>query len=141
MSLPVQVQLKYQLYWYALALALIALAASYALRRSPLGLALLAIKSDVDAAGDVGVSSVRLQDLVLFLSGMTMGICGGFYASYYSFIEPGDMFGFARSISFVLMGVIGGVGTLPRPALRARVFLLLRKSPIAPHPPPFLRLS
>src|SRR5205823_2266093 len=67
MSLPVQVQLKYQLYWYALALALIALAASYGLRRSPLVLALLAIKSDVDAAGDVGVSSVRLQDLVLFL--------------------------------------------------------------------------
>src|SRR5207245_7846762 len=71
MSLPVQVQLKYLLYWYALALALIALAASYALRRSPLGLALLAIKSDVDAAGDVGVSAVRLQDLVLFLSGIT----------------------------------------------------------------------
>src|SRR3989454_979355 len=140
MSLPVQVQLKYQLYWYALALALIALAASYALRRSPLGLALLAIKSDVDAAGDVGVSSVRLQDLVLFLSGMTMGICGGFYASYYSFIEPGDMFGFARSISFVLMGVIGGIGTIAGPAIGAVIFVLLRNSLIATYPQLYLGL-
>jgi len=140
MSLPVQVQLKYQLYWYALALALIALAASYALRRSPLGLALLAIKSDVDAAGDVGVSAVRLQDLVLFLSGMTMGVCGGFYASYYSFIEPGDMFGFARSISFVLMGVIGGIGTIAGPAIGAVIFVLLRNSLIATYPQLYLGL-
>ena len=140
MSLPVQIQLKYQLYWYALALALLALAASYALRRSPLGLSLLAIKSDVDAAGDVGVSSVRLQDLVLFISGMTMGICGGFYASYYSFIEPGDMFGFSRSISFVLMGVIGGIGTIAGPAVGALIYVLLRNALLASYPQLYLGL-
>ena len=140
MSLPVQANLKHQLYWYALALALIALAASYALRRSPLGLSLLAIKSDVDAAGDVGVSSVRLQDLVLFLSGLTMGVCGGFYASYYSYIEPNDMFGFLRSISFVLMGVIGGIGTIGGPAIGAVVFVLLRNNLIASFPQLYLGL-
>ena len=140
MSLPVQANLKYQLYWYALALAVIALVASYVLRRSPLGLSLLAIKSDVDAAGDVGVSSVRLQDLVLFLSGLTMGVCGGFYASYYSFIEPNDMFGFLRSISFVLMGVIGGIGTIGGPAIGAVVFVLLRNNLIASFPQLYLGL-
>ena len=87
-----------------------------------MGLSLLAIKSDVDAASDVGVSSTRLQDLVLFLSGSTMGLCGGFYASYFSYIEPGDMFGFDRSISWVLMGVIGGIGTIAGPALGAVIF-------------------
>jgi branched-chain amino acid transport system permease protein len=140
LSLPVQVELKHQLYWYGLALAALALLASYALRRSPLGLSLLAIKSDVDAAADVGVSSTRLQDLVLFLSGMTMGICGGFYASYFSFIEPGDMFGFDRSISFVLMGVIGGIGTIAGPALGAVVFVLLRQFLIASYPQLYLGL-
>jgi branched-chain amino acid transport system permease protein len=92
------------------------------------------------AAGDVGVSSVRLQDLVLFLSGLTMGVVGGFYASYYSFIEPGDMFGFARSISFVLMGVIGGIGTIAGPAIGAVVFVLLRNSLIASYPQLYLGL-
>jgi branched-chain amino acid transport system permease protein len=140
LSLPVQMDLKHQLYWYGLALAALALMASYALRRSPLGLSLLAIKSDVDAAADVGVSSTRLQDLVLYLSGMTMGICGAFYASYFSFIEPGDMFGFDRSISFVLMGVIGGIGTIAGPALGAVVFVLLRQFLIASYPQLYLGL-
>jgi branched-chain amino acid transport system permease protein len=130
-SIPVHADLKHQLYWYGLALAALALAASFALRRSPLGLSLLAIKSDVDAAGDVGVSSTRLQDLVLFLSGLTMGICGGFYGSFFSYIEPGDMFGFERSISYVLMGVIGGIGTIAGPALGAVVFVLLQQLLIA----------
>lgn len=140
LSIPVHVALKYQLYWYGLGLAAIALVASYALRRSPLGLALLAIKSDVDAASDVGVGSVRLQDLVLFLSGAMVGVCGSFYASYFSFIEPGDMFGFDRSISFVLMGVIGGIGTIAGPALGAVIFVLLRQYLIASYPQLYLGL-
>ncbi len=140
LSLPVSAGLKYQLYWYGLALAALALATSYLLRRSSLGLSLLAIKSDVDAAADVGVSSVRLQDLVLFLSGAMMGICGGFYASYFSFIEPGDMFGFDRSISWVLMGVIGGIGTIAGPALGAVIFVLLRQYLIASYPQLYLGL-
>jgi branched-chain amino acid transport system permease protein len=140
LSLPVSAGLKHQLYWYGLALAALALATSYLLRRSSLGLSLLAIKSDVDAAADVGVSSVRLQDLVLFLSGAMMGICGGFYASYFSFIEPGDMFGFDRSISWVLMGVIGGIGTIAGPALGAVIFVLLRQYLIASYPQLYLGL-
>lgn len=127
LSLPMRSNLKYELYWYGIVLAGLAVAASYALRRSPLGLSLLAIKSDVDAAGDVGVSATRLQDLVLFLSGLTIGICGSFYASYFSYIEPGDMFGFDRSISWVLMGVIGGIGTILGPALGAVIFVVVQQ--------------
>jgi branched-chain amino acid transport system permease protein len=134
LSLPVQPNLKHTLYWYGLVIAALAMAASYALRRSPTGLSLLAIKSDVDAASDVGVSSTRLQDLVLFLSGATIGVCGGFYASYFSYIEPGDMFGFDRSISWVLMGVIGGIGTIAGPALGAIIYVLLRQYLIASYP-------
>jgi branched-chain amino acid transport system permease protein len=140
MSLPVQGNLKHTLYWYGLVLAALALCASYALRRSPMGLALLAIKSDVDAASDVGVSATRLQDLVLFISGSTIGVCGGFYASYFSYIEPGDMFGFDRSISWVLMGVIGGIGTIAGPALGAIIFVLLRQYLIASYPQLYLGL-
>lgn len=140
LSLPVESDLKYKLYWYGLALAALALAASYALRRSSLGLSLLAIKGDVDAAADVGVGTVRLQDLMLFLSGATMGVCGGFYASYFSFIEPGDMFGFDRSISWVLMAVIGGVGTIAGPALGAAIFVLVRQKLIASYPQLYLGL-
>ncbi len=45
---------KYELYWYGLYLLAAAVAVSYWLRRSRIGLALSAIKEDVEAAGDLG---------------------------------------------------------------------------------------
>src|SRR5205085_9706399 len=54
------------------------------------------------------------------------------------FIEPGDMFGFQRSSSFVLMAVIGGVGTIVGPAFGAVVFVILRESLIATYPQLYL---
>lgn len=140
LMLPIHPELKYALYWYGLAFLTLVAVASYVLRHSRLGLGLLAIKSDADAAADVGVSVVFCQDLVLFLSATVVGIAGGFNASYFNFIEPTDMFGFDRSISFVLMAVIGGVGTVFGPVLGAVVFVLLRQFLIAKYPDLYLGL-
>jgi branched-chain amino acid transport system permease protein len=140
LSLPILPGFKRTLYWWALAfVALIALS-SYVIRKSRLGLALLAIRSDVDAAADVGVSPTLMQDFILFLSGAVTGVAGGIYASFFSFIEPNDMLGFDRSISFVLMAVIGGVGTIFGPVLGAIVFVLLRQFLIASYPQLYLGL-
>ena len=138
LSLPITQGLKAELYWWGLGLMGIVIAASYTLRKSTFGLGLLAIKSDVDAAADVGISPTLMQDIVLLLSGFTVGVCGAFYASYQSFIEPGDMFGFDRSISFVLMAVIGGVGTIVGPALGAVIFVMLRQYLIGSYPQLYL---
>ncbi len=140
LSLPIVAGGKEALYFWALAFAAIVTAASWAIRRSPLGLQLLAIKADVEAAGDVGVSSTFYQDLVFVLSGAVVGMSGALYASYFSFIEPNDMFGFDRSISFVLMCVIGGIGTVLGPVLGAIVFVLLRQFLLASYPQLYLGL-
>jgi branched-chain amino acid transport system permease protein len=140
LSLPIVAGGKEALYFWALALAAGAVVASWAIRRSGLGLQLLAIKADVDAAADVGVSATFHQDLVFAISGAVVGMTGGLYASYFSFIEPNDMFGFDRSISFVLMAVIGGVGTVLGPALGAVVFVLLRQFLLASYPQLYLGL-
>jgi branched-chain amino acid transport system permease protein len=140
LSLPIEAGQKYRLYWWALGLLALAVGASYAIRRSTLGLKLLAIKSDVEAAADCGVSLALHQDLVLALSAAVVGASGGLYASYFSFIEPGDMLGFDRSISFVLMAVIGGVGTILGPALGAIVFVLVRQYLLGSYPQLYLGL-
>jgi branched-chain amino acid transport system permease protein len=140
LSLPIDPDLKRQLYWWALGLVALVVIASWLLRRSTLGLQLLAIKADVDAAGDVGVSATFYQDLIFALSGLVVGVSGGLYASYFSFIEPNDMFGFDRSIAFVLMTVIGGVGTVLGPVLGAVVFVLLRQYLLASYPQLYLGL-
>ncbi len=140
LSLPIDAGAKQRLYWWGLGLVAIVVAASFVIRRSTLGLQLLAIKSDVEAAADVGVNATLYQDLVFVLSGLVVGITGGLYASYFSFIEPGDMFGFDRSIGFVLMAVIGGVGTIFGPVLGAIVFVLLRQFLLASYPQLYLGL-
>jgi branched-chain amino acid transport system permease protein len=140
LSLPLDGALKHRLYWWALGLCAAVAAASFLIRRSALGLQLLAIKADVEAAADVGVSATFNQDLMLVLSGATVGAAGGLYASYFSFIEPNDMFGFDRSISFVLMAVIGGIGTIFGPILGAVVFVLLREYLLASYPELYLGL-
>ena len=131
---------KFQLYWYGLYLLAAAVILSYWLRKSRIGLALLAIKEDVEAASDVGVNPSFYQDLVLFLSGTVVGVCGGFYASYQAFIDPLDMFSFERSISFVLIGVIGGIGTILGPAMGAIVFVVLQEFLLASYPQLYLGL-
>ena len=139
-SLPIDGDFKYQLYWWALALAALVAAASVLIRHGSLGLTLLAIKADADAAADVGISATFYQDLIFVLSGAVVGLSGGLSASYFSFIEPGDMFGFERSISFVLMAVIGGVGTSLGPVLGAVVFVLVRIYFLESYPQLYLGL-
>lgn len=134
LSLPIDVDLKHQLYWWALALAAAVAAASVVIRRSSFGLGLLAIKADVEAAADVGISATLYQDLIFVLSGAVVGLSGAIDASYYGFIEPSDMFGFERSIAFVLMAVIGGVGTALGPVLGAVVFVLVQTYLLASYP-------
>jgi branched-chain amino acid transport system permease protein len=140
LSLPIAPGGKAALYGWSLALAAGAVAASWAIRRSALGLQLLAIKADVEAAADAGVSATFHQDVVLVLSSAVVGVTGGLYASYFSFIEPGDLFGFDRSISFVLMCAIGGVGTVLGPVLGAVVFVLVRQFLLASYPQLYLGL-
>jgi branched-chain amino acid transport system permease protein len=140
LSLPLVPGGKEALYFWGLAFAAAVAIASFAIRHSALGLQLLAIKADVEAAADVGVSATFYQDLVFVLSGAVVGVSGGLYASYFSFIEPNDMFGFDRSISFVLMCVIGGVGTVLGPVLGAIVFVLLRQFLLASYPQLYLGL-
>ncbi len=140
LSLPIVAGGKEGLYLWGLGLAAAAIVASWAIRRSALGLQLLAIKADVDAAADVGVSATFYQDVVFVLSGAVVGVTGALYASYFSYIEPNDMFGFDRSISFVLMAVIGGVGTVLGPVLGAVVFVLLRQFLLASYPQLYLGL-
>jgi branched-chain amino acid transport system permease protein len=139
-SLPIELAMKRELYWWALAFLGIVVVASVAIRRSPLGLSLLAIKSDVEAAADVGVNPALYQDIVLFLSATAIGVTGGLYASFFIYIEPNDMFGFDRSIGFVLMAVIGGLGTILGPVLGAAVFVILREFLLASYPQLYLGL-
>jgi branched-chain amino acid transport system permease protein len=107
-----------------LAVAVVALAD--AVRRSPLGASLAAIRQDIDAAEALGIDSTRAKLLAHALSAAIVAVAGGLYAINFQYIAPGSVFDFRLSLSIVLMPIIGGVGTLAGPILGAVIFSWLQ---------------
>jgi len=104
------------------------------IRNSRIGLALLAIKEDQDAAEALGVPTIRYKLLAHGLGAIIVGIAGGLYAQYMFYIEPNNVFGFNLSISLLLMPVIGGLATLWGPVLGAIVFVVIQDTLMASFP-------
>lgn len=90
------------------------------LRRSDLGLALLAVRESETAAAALGVDVRRFKITAFVLGTFVAGIGGGLYAGYIGVIHPAD-FGFTLSVTILAMVAIGGMGTLWGPIMGALV--------------------
>ena len=112
-------------YYLALGMAVAALIACSALRRSALGHRWLAVREDAEAARAIGIDVMRTRlSAVLVSSGMT-ALAGVFYAFYYSSLFPGQIFDMSRSIDIMLAPIVGGIGTLVGPILGAFILVPL----------------
>lgn len=114
---------KLPFYYVVAALALFAMALTYALSRSRLGAYLLAIREDVDSAEAAGVDTVRTKVVALVLSAFVVGLAGGFYALYFRYIDPDAVFSIPLSVEMVFIAVVGGIATTGGPIVGA-VFLV-----------------
>jgi branched-chain amino acid transport system permease protein len=127
LNLPLAVPGKASFYWSGLALAIASLAVAAWVRSSRLGLALFAVRMNQSAAESLGVQSAVFKNVAHCLSAFLVGITAGLYVFYFSYVHPDQVFGFDLSIGMVLMGVIGGVGTLWGPVLGAFIFFPVRQ--------------
>jgi branched-chain amino acid transport system permease protein len=121
-------------YYTALGVATLAFLVSWYVMRSPLGLALRAIREDQDAAADLGVRPFHCKLLVHALSAFLTGMAGGAFARYTAYIHPDGVFAFATSISILLMSVIGGLGTLLGPIIGAVVYSIVQEEMVVNFP-------
>ena len=112
-----------RLYYLVLAIAILTIAASFAVTRSPFGKALVAIHSDEDAARHFGVNAARAKTHLFVLSGILASVAGSLFAHHMGYIAPDD-FGVLASVNLLVMLYLGGVGTIIGPALGA-VFMKL----------------
>jgi branched-chain amino acid transport system permease protein len=109
-------------YYYAmLLLALIGLAASWLIRRSKFGLGLLAIRDDEDKALAVGVPARAFKLTAFVISAALVGMIGGVYGYYVTYIYPQFVIDPLVGISMVLMVFLGGLGTLWGPVIGAMI--------------------
>jgi branched-chain amino acid transport system permease protein len=104
-----------------LVLALLALAISWWIRRSKFGLGLLAIRDDEDKALAVGVPAVTFKLTAFVVSAALVGMIGGVYGYYVTYIYPQFVIDPLIGISMVLMVFLGGLGTIGGPVLGALI--------------------
>lgn len=126
LNLPTVVPSKAWFYFAALVLAAGSFATAAWVRASRFGLGLQALRMDEEAAEDLGVRTALFKNLAHVLSAFIVGACGGLYATYFQYVHPDNVFGFAQSISLVLICLIGGLGTLWGPVLGGALFFLVQ---------------
>ncbi|HHV43003.1 MAG TPA: branched-chain amino acid ABC transporter permease [Clostridiaceae bacterium] len=96
----------------------------YTLIRSRHGRAILSIREDDIAAEASGVAVTRYKLIAFSLSAFFAGVAGGLYAHYQGVLEP-NFFDYNQSINFMVMVVLGGIGSLTGSVLAAFFLTLL----------------
>jgi branched-chain amino acid transport system permease protein len=107
--------------FYEAMLGLLALSVLMAwwIRRTKLGAGLLAIREDEDKAAAIGVRTSVYKILAFVASAVLVGVAGGVYAYFLTFIDPRGMFDILVSVQIVLACLLGGRGTIWGPVLGA----------------------
>jgi branched-chain amino acid transport system permease protein len=110
-------------YFLCLAVLIAGLWLTANLLRAPTGRAWVAIRDSEIAAQSMGVHLARYKTLAFAYSAALMGAAGALFAHKIGFLAP-DIFSVLLSIQFLLMVVVGGLGSL-HGALYGAVFVAM----------------
>jgi branched-chain amino acid transport system permease protein len=113
-------------FYYMIALSIIAVLISYWVRTSKFGLGLLAIREDEDAAEVMGIVAPNAKTWAYVLSAIVPGLIGVLFFFKNANIEPHDAFPLHTSIELIVMVMLGGQGTIFGPILGAAGYQSLR---------------
>lgn len=114
-------------YWLSLAGVVLAVAVTYWIMRSRLGLGFTAIRDDAVAAGSLGVRVTRSKRFVFVVAAMGCGLAGAMITANTLRVQPDSIFSVNYSVFMIFMVVIGGLGSIEGPILGAIVFFALQQ--------------
>jgi ABC-type branched-subunit amino acid transport system ATPase component/ABC-type branched-subunit amino acid transport system permease subunit len=110
---------NFPFYYSMLGLMVVTHLFSMWIRSTKFGTGLIAIREDERKAAAIGIHTVRYKVLSFVSSAVFLGVAGGIYAYYLTFIDPRGMFDILVSVSMVLAVLLGGKGTIWGPILGA----------------------
>ena len=116
---------KLPYYYLSFGLCAAAFATVWLLQRSRLGMRLLAVRDEPQAAQSLGIDVAWHKVIAFMISGAMMATAGTFFAQYVLVIDPDRVFNLEISVLALLMAVLGGAGTLWGPALGAVILVPL----------------
>lgn len=88
------------------------------------GKALLAIREDEIAAESIGINTTRYKVIAFTIGAFFAGIGGGLFAHLMAYLHT-NSFTFLRSIDFIMMVVLGGLGSITGSILAAILLTIL----------------
>ena len=115
------------LFYSALGLACITLAGTFALLRSRIGLALMAIRDNESGAASVGIAVSRNQMAAFLISAAICGAGGGLYYLSVLYVDPSGAFDINWQIRLLFIVIVGGVGTIEGPLIGTLLYFGLRE--------------
>ncbi len=96
--------------------------------KSKAGFYFLSIREDEDAASALGINTKKYKNISMAISTFWAGTAGAFYMIYMGFIDPEVVFALHNiSIITILVGIIGGVGTIWGPAIGALIMVFVQE--------------
>lgn len=114
-------------YWLALVIAVLTISGIYWLLRTKRGLALAAVRDNIEAAKSVGVDALRMKWVIFLVSAFGTGVTGGLIYMQKARISPDAAFSVQDWTAYVIfIVVIGGIGTIEGPILGVIVFFILQ---------------
>ncbi|MBI5815428.1 MAG: branched-chain amino acid ABC transporter permease [Nitrospinae bacterium] len=115
-------------YYITLALAAFSVVSVMLVMRSKTGYYFISIREDPDAAESLGVDTHFYKMVSLTIAAALTGVAGGLYMNYMGFIDPHVVFSLHDiSIMAILVGIVGGVGTIYGPAVGAFIMVLTQE--------------
>jgi branched-chain amino acid transport system permease protein len=114
-------------YWLAVILAVATIGGIYWLLRTKRGLALAAVRDNIEAAKSVGVDAGRMKWVVFLVAAFGTGIAGALVYLQKARISPDAAFSVTDWTAYVIfIVVIGGIGTIEGPIVGVLVFFILQ---------------
>jgi branched-chain amino acid transport system permease protein len=126
------------LYYVVAAVAAIMLLLTWKLDNSRLGLKLLAIREDENAAESLGIPTTRLKIGAFVASAIAPAAMGSLYAIYLGFIDPPTAFAPNIELTTIAMVLLGGMGTVLGPLFGAVVLSIVNEVLWANYPQIYL---
>jgi branched-chain amino acid transport system permease protein len=117
----------YPRYYAGLLLSIAVVILVHRLLGSRMGMGMIAIREDEEAARSIGIPVFRRQFQALIISAFVTGTAGGLYAFYQAALYYHQGFSPLWSFDPILVTFIGGSGTLFGPVLGATFYVVLKE--------------
>jgi len=115
-------------FWISAVIAVGAVAGTYALLRSRVGLGLMTVRDNDVAAASIGVDVWRNRFIAFVIAAAGCGLAGAVSFTATLYVAPGFAFDPNWVVAMMFIVIIGGIGTLEGPILGVVIYFALREA-------------